>query len=289
VVRTMPVSVRTGSELAVTLQVLSLANVTVYAIEESVPAGWDILPDQISHSGQWDGTNRKVKWGPFFDAQNRQLSYALRAPPNHLAATAFSGGAVFDTVSVAISGQESLVLVANRVPVARNDSLQRDWDQPVTVPIAKLLGNDSDPDGDRLSLTNPPAASAQGAALAWGADTLTYTPAAGLNSSDSFTYTVCDGYGGSASATVTVTVAPPQPSSNIKQIVPQYDDGQLRSVVVRFAGVPGLTYRIEATVSLSPAAWVVLGQRIAAANGQFEFEDLDADQYPSRYYRSVGQ
>jgi len=60
-------------------------------------------------------------------------------------------------------------------------------------------------------------------------------------------------------------------------------------VVVRFAGVPGLTYRIEATVSLSPAAWVVLGQRIAAANGQFEFEDLDADQYPSRYYRSVGQ
>lgn len=38
--------------------------------------------------------------------------------------------------------------------------------------------------------------------------TVTYTPAADFNGTDTFTYSVSDGHGGSASAVVTVTVAP---------------------------------------------------------------------------------
>src|SRR5205807_1576670 len=66
---------------------------------------------------------------------------------------------------------------------------------------------DTDVDGDALTVTGV----TQGAhgAVAINADgTLTYTPGADFNGSDSFNYTVSDGHGGTATAPVTVTGNP---------------------------------------------------------------------------------
>jgi hypothetical protein len=65
--------------------------------------------------------------------------------------------------------------------------------------------NDTDPDGDTLTvtaITNP----THGAATLNGNGTVTYTPANDYSGTDAFTYTVSDGHGGTDIGTVTITV-----------------------------------------------------------------------------------
>jgi Big-like domain-containing protein len=72
-----------------------------------------------------------------------------------------------------------------------------------------VLANDSDPDGDTVSLTGH-TDPAHGAVVFVGS-LATYTPAHGYVGLDSFTYTVIDGIGGSATGTVNVNVADQAP------------------------------------------------------------------------------
>ena len=91
----------------------------------------------------------------------------------------------------------------NRAPVAVDDSDATVQDEPVIVDVQ---ANDSDADGDALttvSTTTP----ANGTTAINAGDTVTYTPNSGFVGSDSFDYTIEDGFGGSATATVTVAVA----------------------------------------------------------------------------------
>jgi hypothetical protein len=77
---------------------------------------------------------------------------------------------------------------------------------PVTL---DLLANDSDPDGDPLTLTGV-TLPAHGTLAVNPDQSVTYTPAAGFAGEDGFAYTVADGRGGSAVGEATMTVqAPP--------------------------------------------------------------------------------
>ena len=69
-----------------------------------------------------------------------------------------------------------------------------------------MLANDSDVDGDELTIASVDATSAEGGTVSFDGTTITYTPAEGFNGEDSFTYTVDDGNDGTATATVTVSV-----------------------------------------------------------------------------------
>jgi hypothetical protein len=70
-----------------------------------------------------------------------------------------------------------------------------------------VLSGSSDPDGDPLtvaSLSTP----AHGSAVIYSDNTVTYTPASGtMATTDTFTCTISDGYGGTATSTVTVYLA----------------------------------------------------------------------------------
>ena len=92
----------------------------------------------------------------------------------------------------------------NNPPVANDDSATTSEDTSVSVDV---LYNDSDPDGDPLSVTTA-SAPAHGTAIKNPDDTVTYSPNLNYSGTDSFTYTVSDGKGGMASAVVTVTVSP---------------------------------------------------------------------------------
>ena len=104
-----------------------------------------------------------------------------------------------DTATVTIT-----VIPVNDPPVAVDDSETTDEDTPVTVAV---LTNDSDPDGDALSVigTTDPA---NGSITVNADGTITYTPDADFSGEDSFTYTISDGNGGEDTATVTITVIP---------------------------------------------------------------------------------
>jgi hypothetical protein len=105
-------------------------------------------------------------------------------------------GGLCDQASVSIT-----VTAVNDAPAAGDDSATTFQDDEVTV---NVLANDSDPDGDSLSVANlsdPP----NGFATESGG-TVTYTPDPGFLGTDSFTYEACDPGGLCSLATVTITV-----------------------------------------------------------------------------------
>ena len=83
-----------------------------------------------------------------------------------------------------------------------------------------VLGNDSDIDGDTLTVTTLSPAAAHGTVSCLAGGLCTYTPEADYKGPDSFQYSISDGEGGSATATVSVTVTP-------ESIAPVADDETL--------------------------------------------------------------
>ncbi len=98
----------------------------------------------------------------------------------------------------------------NTVPVAVNDSgLQADYNTPLTIQASTLLANDSDPDGDPLSIASVGNAVNGTVAFNNQTNTVTFTPTADYHGGASLTYTVSDGRGGTANAQVSLGVKNP--------------------------------------------------------------------------------
>jgi hypothetical protein len=108
-----------------------------------------------------------------------------------------SGGTSTSTVTV-------LVDPVNDAPVAVDDSATTNEG---TAVVLSALDNDSDVDGDALTITGV-SDPANGQAVVNDNGTITYTPGAGFSGTDSFTYTVSDGAGGTETGTVNLTVQP---------------------------------------------------------------------------------
>ena len=71
-----------------------------------------------------------------------------------------------------------------------------------------VLSNDSDPEGQPLSITAVTQGANGTVAFPAGGTVLSYQPAANFFGSDSFTYTITDARGDIGTATVNVTVTP---------------------------------------------------------------------------------
>jgi hypothetical protein len=109
----------------------------------------------------------------------------------------------------------SLTATADTPPVAVNDNASTTPATPVTVPV---LTNDTDADGDTVTVTGATTPAHGGVSCT--ATQCTYTPNAGFTGTDTFTYSISDGYGGTASATVTITVATAVPAFGIDSPLP---------------------------------------------------------------------
>ena len=108
------------------------------------------------------------------------------------------GGTDTGTVNVTVSSE-------NDAPVAVDDSATTAEDTLLNVAAPGVLGNDTDPDGDTVTVTDytdPP----YGTATMNADGSFTYTPDADYNGSDSFDYSVWDGQDGFDTATVNITV-----------------------------------------------------------------------------------
>lgn len=91
--------------------------------------------------------------------------------------------------------------VANTAPTAVTDPVTA---APGVATTVNVRANDTDPDGDTLTITNVSTPAKGTATITDG--NIVYTANAGATGTDSFNYTVIDGYGGSSTVTNTVTI-----------------------------------------------------------------------------------
>jgi hypothetical protein len=104
--RTLPTEYIPGLGFVVSIQASPVAGTQSYAVEDTPPTGWTV--SGIDNGGQFDATNGKVKWGPFFDAQARTLTYLVTPPGGSSGQRTFNGTISVDGVSSAICGSSSI-------------------------------------------------------------------------------------------------------------------------------------------------------------------------------------
>ena len=107
--------------------------------------------------------------------------------------------------------EETVVITVNAVndgPTANNDMSSVN---PGSSVVVSVLANDTDIEGDNLTISGVTVNPANGVAVINGDGTITYTPNTGFNSgTDTFTYEVCDDGTPSECSTATVTVSVPE-------------------------------------------------------------------------------
>ncbi len=109
-----------------------------------------------------------------------------------------------DTATVPVNVVAEPTDPTNTPPVAVNDVATTGLDTPVVIDV---LANDSDADGDPLTIAMTSTPTGGSVVIATDGKSLTFTPDSGFVGATSFTYTIRDGRGGSALATVSVTVS----------------------------------------------------------------------------------
>ncbi len=104
----------------------------------------------------------------------------------------------------------------NGAPVGVNDNgFATVQNTALTISASSLLANDTDPNGDALTITGASGAVNGSVAFNSQTNTITFNPTAGYTGTASFTYSLSDGRGGTASATVNLTVTPPSTATSL--------------------------------------------------------------------------
>jgi len=142
---------------------------------------------------QWGGRG----WGSASEATG------FDAPYNGVISDKQIYGQVLDASQIAALANVSSG--ANNDPVAENDAITVAEDGSLNF---DPTFNDSDADNDPLEADSIVTQASNGVAVAETDGTVTYTPNADFNGTDSFVIEVVDGLGGSDTSTVTVTVTP---------------------------------------------------------------------------------
>ena len=158
---------------------------------------------------------------------------ALRYDPSGVSGGLRRGESVVDSITYTVADGNGgratatvtfTVTAVNDAPLAADDDYRTDEDTPLTIAAPGVLGNDSDPDGDALTVDQADGAganvgasfrSARGATVLLRADgALSYDPASafdalrpGDEARDTITYRVTDGNGGTDTATITITIS----------------------------------------------------------------------------------
>ena len=140
------------------------------------------------------------------DVPNNWISRALHNPSQHKTTVDSYRWAEASTAQA--TGPRRYI---NRSPSAVNDAYTVDCTAPITF---NVLANDTDPDGDALTITSVSTPSKGTVAISGGK--IVYTPSATScgGGTDSFTYSISDGKGGVSTATVAVTINNTTPVNN---------------------------------------------------------------------------
>ena len=155
--------------------------------------------------------------------------------------------------------------------------------EALVLPVAALLADDHDPDGDPLNLIKVSALSTNGGTAALiGTTKVAYLPKPDYTGSDLLTYTLGDPYT-NVTGPIHLTVLSVGDLANSIVGITNQGGGE---VTLTVAGIPGWTYWVQAVTNLTfPSSWQTLSTNTAGTNGLFQFTDLGATNTES-YYRS---
>jgi hypothetical protein len=159
-------------------------------------------------------------------------------------------------------------LVVNQFPVGGIDTYSVSSNQPSSLSVMKLLLNDSDPDGDTVTLSSVSATSTNGGTVSLVSDRVVYTPVNGFVGADKFTYTINDGRGAATVVDVQLSVTA-DVSLGLNQLgLPVLTNGVVN---IRFAGIPGRNYALRRTQDF--VSWTSISTNTAPVWGIIEFVD----------------
>lgn len=161
--------------------------------------------------------------------------------------------------------------------------------QPLILSFATIVEQLTDSDGDAVQVVSVSPVSARGGAVEFGATALTYKPPLGFVGMDECSYLLVDSGGDVASGSVKVIVGATQPEPPHVVAGPIVTNGVF---LVRYEGVPGITYTIETCERLESGTWRKLSNVTASGGGGafgagiFELRDL-ADTASNHFFRAV--
>ena len=190
-----------------------------------------------------------------------------------------------DTITYTVedpSGESSTATVdvtvvdSNADPIANEDSATVDEDGVVEIDV---LANDSDPDGNPISLDS---ASAENGEVVIGEDgVLIYSPDPDFNGSDTITYQISDGEGGIATGTVTVTVNPVNDAPDTTapddpaEVVNEVDGIATIDLLGRTSDVEGDTVTVRDARLIDPESGNTLDIRVNTIDGSAVFDPAE--------------
>lgn len=207
------------------------------------------------------------------------LNISTLPPGLHSVRAEYAGSLNFRGITNDLSPDQLI----NTPPVTGADTIERWPTNGTKVSIATLLANDSDTDGDSITLASFTTNSVHGGSLIESNGWLIYRAPEGFTNNDSFSYVIRDAWGAVSTGLVAIVVKEDTtPSPNLT--ITSGGDG---SYHIRFNGVPGRAYRIEFAEQPVSPVWQPLGSATADDAGAFEFIDIPPQNAASRYYRSV--
>lgn len=222
------------------------------------------------------------------DIDSSSLTAVIVSGPAHGALSLNSDGSLSYTPNANFVGTDSFTYVANDgtddsnvatvvisvsatndAPLAVNDSYSIAEDNTLSIAAPGVLANDSDPEGDALSvvLVSSPT---KGSISLQADGSFVYTPNLNATGSDSFTYLVNDGLSNSNIATVDLQITPV--NDEPKAVNDSYSVVSGANLIVSAPGVLANDSDVEgqplsATIVTSPSS----GSVTMNANGSFNY------------------
>jgi Ca2+-binding RTX toxin-like protein len=241
------------------------------------------------------GVDPGVAWGT---GDVTTTDHTLRRKPSILAGDG-NGADVFDPAiewngfpidsfdglgshAVSLGGGGSSTARGAEAPTPADDSASTDEDEPLSIDV---LANDTDPDGDALTVTSA-SDPEHGQATVEADGSVTYAPEPDYAGGDSFAYTVADSQGNTASATVTIVVNPVEDDPDLEDdaAATQEDVPVVIDVLANDEDVDGDTLVVTAVgqpdhgiASLSGNGTAVLYSPAPDTNGTDTFEVTVSD------------
>ncbi|NEO52128.1 MAG: tandem-95 repeat protein [Okeania sp. SIO3B5] len=191
-----------------------------------VPEGATLSAGTVQDDGTWELTVEELEnltLTPSTAEQTEVLNFELTVT---VTATETAND---DTASA--SGVIAVeVTPLNGPPIAGDDVFETNEDTAITIQRSELLANDSDPDGDEITITEFVADNINNGTLEETADSFTYTPNENFSGEESFTYTLTDSQGFTDTATVNINVTPVADTPNLEISTPTVSGGQDESI-----------------------------------------------------------